>query len=119
MIPTALTIVATRLPPDKQPVGVALFGMTAVLGPVVGPVIGGWLTENASWHYLFFINVPIGLGLLVLLFVGLPHEKAQPAQVLEGDWFGILGLIIGSAASPWCWRTGSASSGSPRTSSSR
>ena len=95
MIPTALTIVATRLPPEKQPIGVALFGMTAVLGPVVGPVIGGWLTENASWHYLFFINVPIGLGLLVLLFVGLPHEKARPAQVLQGDWFGILGLIIG------------------------
>lgn len=95
MIPTALSIVATRLPPDKQPIGVALFGMTAVLGPVVGPLIGGWLTENASWHYLFFINIPIGLGLLVLLFVGLPHENAQPGKILEGDWFGILGLVIG------------------------
>ena len=46
MIPTALTIVATRLPPEKQPIGVALFGMTAVLGPVLGPIVGGWLTEK-------------------------------------------------------------------------
>jgi DHA2 family multidrug resistance protein len=46
MIPTALTIVATRLPPRQQPVGIALFGMTAVLGPVLGPVVGGYLTEH-------------------------------------------------------------------------
>ena len=64
MIPTALSIVATRLPAREQPIGVALFGVTAVLGPILGPVLGGWLTENVSWHYAFFLNVPIGIGLL-------------------------------------------------------
>ena len=48
LIPTAMTIVAKRLPPHQQPIGMALFGMTVILGPVMGPLIGGWLTENLS-----------------------------------------------------------------------
>ncbi|TMV77347.1 multidrug efflux MFS transporter [Thioclava sp. BHET1] len=48
MIPTALTIVSTRLPPAQRPIGIALFGFTAIMGPVIGPLIGGWLTENVS-----------------------------------------------------------------------
>ncbi len=60
LIPTALTIIATRLPREQQPIGTAFFGVTAILGPVMGPLIGGWLTENVSWHYAFFLNVPVG-----------------------------------------------------------
>ena len=95
MIPTALTIVATRLPPAQQTMGTALFGMTVILGPVVGPLLGGWLTENFSWHYAFFINVPICAALVVLLLVGLPHEKARLSELWYGDWLGIAGLSIG------------------------
>lgn len=46
LIPTAMTIVATRLPARQQPIGMALFGVTVILGPVVGPLLGGWLTES-------------------------------------------------------------------------
>ncbi|KAF1019956.1 MAG: Multidrug export protein EmrB [Paracidovorax wautersii] len=95
MIPTALTIVATRLPPAQQTVGTALFGMTVILGPVVGPLLGGWLTENFSWHYAFFINVPICVALVVLLLVGLETERARWADLLKGDWLGIVGLSVG------------------------
>jgi len=59
LIPTALTLVATRLPPHQQALGMAVTAMAALLGPVIGPLVGGWLTENFSWHYAFFINVPI------------------------------------------------------------
>ena len=92
MIPTAQTIIATRLPRSQQPIGTAMFGATAILGPVVGPLIGGWLTENLSWHYAFFLNVPICIGLIVLLFVGLPPSKPQPKQFQQADWLGIFGL---------------------------
>lgn len=92
MIPTAQTIIATRLPRSQQPIGTAMFGVTAILGPVIGPVIGGWLTENLSWHYAFFLNIPICIGLIVLLLVGLPHEKPKSGQLREADWFGIVGL---------------------------
>lgn len=95
MIPTALTIVATRLPPRQRPLGIALFGMTAVLGPVLGPVIGGWLTENLSWHYAFFLNLPIGVGLIALLMLGLKGERIRWSMFAEADVPGILGLALG------------------------
>jgi DHA2 family multidrug resistance protein len=95
LIPTAQTIIATRLPRSQQPVGTAMFGATAILGPVLGPVIGGWLTENVSWHYAFFLNVPVCAVLVVLILVGLPHEKSKLSQLLEADWLGILGLAMG------------------------
>lgn len=95
LIPTAMTIIATRLPRDQQPIGNAMFGMTAILGPVIGPVLGGWLTENVSWHYAFFINLPIGFALLTLLAVALPHQKPKWELLREADWFGIAGLAMG------------------------
>ncbi|QSR20382.1 MDR family MFS transporter [Novosphingobium sp. KA1] len=95
LIPTAMTIVATRLPRAQQPIGNALFGATALLGPVVGPVLGGWLTENVSWHYAFFLNLPVGIALATLLLVAIPHQKADLGLIREADWLGILGLALG------------------------
>ncbi len=95
MIPTAHTIIAQRLPPRQQPIGVALFGLTAVMGPLLGPVIGGWMTENLSWHYAFFINLPIGIILVLLLLFGLKHEPARLDLLREADWLGIAGLALG------------------------
>jgi DHA2 family multidrug resistance protein len=95
MIPMALIIVATRLPPSQQPLGIALFGMTAVLGPVLGPVIGGWMTEHISWHYAFFLNLPIGVGLVALLTVGLTGDRARWEMFAEADLFGLVGLALG------------------------
>lgn len=95
LIPTAMTIIATRLPPDKQPIGTAMFGATAVLGPVLGPLVGGWLTEAYTWHYTFFINVPIGVLSLVLLMIGLPNGKTKFALLRQADWLGIAGLALG------------------------
>ena len=98
MIPTALTIVSTMLPPAQRSIGIALFGFTAVFGPVAGPILGGYLTENYSWHYAFFINVPLGVGLLALLLIGLPAKKAHLALIAEADWLGIGGLALGLGA---------------------
>jgi DHA2 family multidrug resistance protein len=95
LIPTAMTIVAKRLPPHQQPIGMALFGMTVILGPVLGPLLGGWLTENLSWHYAFFVNVPVCALLLLLLLLGLPHERTNWVFLREADWFGIIGMILG------------------------
>ena len=95
MIPTAQTIIAQRLPPNQQPIGTAMFGVTAIMGPVLGPLIGGWLTENISWHYAFFLNVPICFLLITLLLVGLPHRKTRLDLLGEADWIGIAGLALG------------------------
>ncbi|GAA0765548.1 multidrug efflux MFS transporter [Ideonella azotifigens] len=95
MIPTAQTIVRTRLPRHQLPAGMTLFGLTVLLGPLLGPVIGGWLTENISWHWCFFINVPICVGLVGLLLWGLPADRAQLREFLGADWLGIAGLALG------------------------
>jgi DHA2 family multidrug resistance protein len=98
LIPTAMTIIATRLPRSRQPIGTALFGVTAILGPLLGPLIGGWLTENFSWHYAFFLNLPVGGLLVTLLIVALPHQRPHLEQFIEADWLGIAGLAIGLGA---------------------
>ncbi|EQB15929.1 DHA2 family efflux MFS transporter permease subunit [Sphingobium lactosutens] len=95
LIPTAMMIIATRLPPPQQPAGMALFSVTAVFGPLVGPLLGGWLTENYSWHYAFFINVPIGIILVILLFASIPHQKLRLGELRQADWLGIIGMAVG------------------------
>lgn len=95
MIPTAQTIIRTRLPRHQLPVGMTMFGLIVILGPLLGPVVGGWLTENVSWHWCFFINVPVCAALLALLLLGLPRERMHLDQFLRADWLGIIGLAVG------------------------
>jgi DHA2 family multidrug resistance protein len=95
LIPTAITIVRTRLPASKQPVGVALFGMVATFAPAIGPTVGGWLTENWSWHYIFYLNIVPGLAALALQLGALDRERPQLADFWQADWLGIAGMAIG------------------------
>jgi len=95
MIPTAQTIIRMRLPRKQLPVGMSIFGLIVLLGPLLGPVLGGWLAENVSWTWCFFINIPVCVGLVVLLIVGLPADKPNWPSFFKADWLGIVGLAIG------------------------
>jgi DHA2 family multidrug resistance protein len=95
LIPTAITIVRTRLPSSKQPVGVAMFGMVATFAPAIGPTVGGWLTENWSWHYIFYLNVVPGFVALALQYGALDREKPRLAEFWQVDWLGIIAMAIG------------------------
>ncbi|MGY2290940.1 DHA2 family efflux MFS transporter permease subunit [Pseudomonas sp. SDO528_S397] len=95
MIPTAQTIVRTRLPAHQLAIGTTMFGMTVILGPLLGPVIGGWLTENIDWRWCFFLNLPISIALITLLITGLPSERMNLQHFFKADWLGILGLAMG------------------------
>src|SRR5471030_3190292 len=92
MIPTAQMIIRTRLPRSQLPLGMSLFGVIVILGPVLGPVVGGWLAENVSWHWCFFLNIPVCAGLVLLLLLGLPPEKPVWDDFFKADWLGIFGL---------------------------
>jgi MFS transporter, DHA2 family, multidrug resistance protein len=98
LIPTALTLVARRLPPSQQPIGLALTAMTALVGPAIGPMLGGWLTDNLSWHYAFFINVPICALQVALIVVAIRPAAADWSELRRADWAGVLGMIVGLGA---------------------
>src|SRR5712675_1280739 len=65
--PMAQAIMADSFEPSKRGLAFALYGIVAVLAPSIGPTVGGWLTDNYSWHWIFYINIPIGLLALVLV----------------------------------------------------
>src|SRR5437879_4547926 len=59
--PSSQAILMDSFPPEKQGVAMTLFGLAALIGPIVGPTLGGWLVVNYDWRYIFYINVPVGL----------------------------------------------------------
>ncbi len=98
LIPSALTLVATRLPPRQQVIGLAFTAVSALLGPSVGPLLGGWLTENYGWSYAFFINVPICMLQITILMVAIGKSRGSFAELRKADWRGIAGMVIGLGA---------------------
>ena len=95
LIPLAFSLVVQLLPLNKRAVGMALFGVTATFAPAIGPTFGGWLTENLSWHYIFYINVPPAILLIVMVRYGLDDEVASFSKFKKADWFGIATMGIG------------------------
>jgi MFS transporter, DHA2 family, multidrug resistance protein len=95
LIPSAMTVVLTSLPASKQPVGLAVFGITAVFAPSIGPTLGGWLTENFSWHYSFYINVLPGALMVAGVWYGIYQQKPQYDLLKQGDWWGIGSMALG------------------------
>src|ERR1700759_2148507 len=69
MVPVAQSILADAFPPAKRGQAFAVFGVAVVVAPVVGPTLGGWLSDNVSWEWCFLINVPVGLIALALISV--------------------------------------------------
>ncbi|MCW6512882.1 MDR family MFS transporter [Lichenifustis flavocetrariae] len=89
LIPTAITIVRTKLPKSQQAVGIALFGLTATFAPAIGPTVGGWLTDNLSWHYIFYLNLVPGPIALALQLYALDKAPLRIEELANGDWLGI------------------------------
>src|SRR5229473_1064662 len=96
MVPVAQSILADLFPPAKRGQAFALFGVAVVVAPVVGPTLGGWLSDNVSWQWCFLINVPVGviamaLIALVLREPGTAHAESHSQQ---GNGFDVVGFIL-------------------------
>ena len=96
LVPLSQSILVDINPPEKRGPAMALWGMAVMAGPVLGPMIGGWLTYNYTWRYVFYINVPIGILTLIGVRAFLPADKANPREKL--DWFGFGTLSLAIAA---------------------
>jgi DHA2 family multidrug resistance protein len=95
MAPLTQAVLFNINPPERFGRAMALFTMAVVVAPVVGPVVGGYLTEDFSWRWCFFINVPAGIGSVLLLWTFLPSEEGKPRRF---DFLGFASLGIAVAA---------------------
>ena len=98
LIPMAFTIIITLLPKSKQPIGLSLFAISAVFAPAIGPTIGGYLTENFSWQYTFYVNAVPGAVMIAMLWFSLESAPMQLHLLKQGDWPGIVTLSVGLGA---------------------
>jgi DHA2 family multidrug resistance protein len=103
--PTEQAILRQTFPPEEQGMAMALFGIAVMLGPAFGPTLGGWIVDNWSWPWIFYINLPVGILGLVMVqnFVHEPEDlraanaAAAVKQRKHMDWAGIALLSVGVA----------------------
>ena len=98
LIPMAFTLIITLLPKAKQPIGLALFALSATFAPAIGPTIGGYLTENLGWQFIFYVNLVPGAIMIGMLYFSLDAKPMKLSLLREGDWSGIITMAIGLAA---------------------
>ncbi len=113
--PTEQAILRQTFPPEEQGMAMALFGLAVVVGPAAGPALGGYLLDNFSWPWIFYINLPIGLlGIfMVTRFVHEPEDiraanRARAAEQRKNlDWLGIVLMTVGLASLQYVLEEGS------------
>src|ERR1700737_2240772 len=98
LIPMAFTLIITLLPRAKQPIGLALFALSAPFSPAIGPTIGGYLTENFGWQYIFYVNLAPGALMIGMLWFSLEAKPMKLSLLREGDWPGVITMAIGLSA---------------------
>jgi len=96
MVPLAQSILADSFPPAKRGQAFALFGVAVVVAPVVGPTLGGWLSDNISWQWCFLVNVPVGVFAMAMIALVLREPKTARAesQSQQGNKFDVVGFIL-------------------------
>ncbi len=96
MIPLSQAILMESFPPNEQQLAMAMWGMGLMVAPILGPTVGGWITDNWNWRWNFYINIPIGAlaFLMVSAFVHDPPHLAQRKADGHVDYLGIIYLVL-------------------------
>lgn len=101
LLATSQTILTETYPKEQRGLSTAIFGMGVIIGPTLGPPLGGWITDNYSWPYIFYVNIPLGIiaCLLTLQYLRNPKfEGGVKARNASIDWLGIGLLTLGVGA---------------------
>jgi len=93
LVPLSQSVMLDAYPPERRGAAMGIWGMGVMLGPIMGPTLGGFLTDQYSWHWVFLINLPVGivtvLGLLLFM------DETRPQSHLRFDWLGFIALAVG------------------------
>jgi DHA2 family multidrug resistance protein len=96
LVPLSQAVLLDAYSAEERGQAMAIWGVGVMLGPIMGPTLGAWLTDNYSWHWVFLINLPIGvitvLGLMMFM------EETEKQEHMRFDWFGFIALAIGIGA---------------------
>jgi MFS transporter, DHA2 family, multidrug resistance protein len=96
LVPLSQSVMLDIYPSDQRGQAMALWGMGVMLGPIMGPTLGGWLTDSFNWRWVFFVNLPFGiLTTLGIMFV---MDETRARRDIAFDWFGFLSLSLGIGA---------------------
>src|SRR5207253_2363644 len=99
--PSEQAILMDTFPPNKRGMGLAVYGIAVVVAPTIGPTLGGWITDNYSWRWIFFINLPVGiltLFLVLRLVEDPPWMKRLTGAAVKIDYIGVALLTLGVGA---------------------
>ncbi|WNL47936.1 DHA2 family efflux MFS transporter permease subunit [Dyella sp. BiH032] len=94
MVALSLTLLLSSYPKAKQGIALAMWAMTVVVAPIFGPILGGWLTDNFSWPWIFYINVPVG-ALAAVITWALLHKRETKTYKTPIDLVGLILLVVG------------------------
>lgn len=97
MVPLSQSLLLNNSPPDKKGLALALWSMTVIVAPIIGPVLGGWITDNINWPWIFYINLPVGIlsAFMTWSLLGRRNSQTQPVPI---DKMGLFLLVIGVGA---------------------
>ncbi|MEC9356275.1 MAG: DHA2 family efflux MFS transporter permease subunit [Pseudomonadota bacterium] len=96
LVPLSQTTLLDSYPREQQGSAMAAWGVGVMIGPILGPALGGWLTEHYSWRWVFYINVPIGIATFLALSAALPKSEPRRAEPMDFKGFAFLSIAIGS-----------------------
>jgi DHA2 family multidrug resistance protein len=96
LVPLSQSVLLDAYSVEERGQAMAIWGIGVMLGPILGPTLGAWLTDNYSWHWVFLINLPIGVATAIGMMVFM--EETQRHEHLRFDWLGFLALAVGIGA---------------------
>ncbi|WP_129643242.1 DHA2 family efflux MFS transporter permease subunit [Peristeroidobacter agariperforans] len=93
MVPGSQALMLMLFPPAKKGLALALWSMTTLVAPIMGPVLGGWISDNATWPWIFYINIPVGLFTFAVCWFQL-RKRETPTRKLPVDTIGLSLLVV-------------------------
>ncbi|BBD78868.1 DHA2 family efflux MFS transporter permease subunit [Aerosticca soli] len=97
LVPLSQTLLLANYPPKRRTIALALWAMMVVVAPIFGPILGGWITDNYAWPWIFFINVPVGIFTLFVVFGLLRDRETRTVKVpVDAIGLGLLAVGVGS-----------------------
>ena len=95
LVPVSQSILLESFPRKQHGMAMAIFGLGAMVGPILGPIMGGWITDNWSWRWIFYINIPIGMLSIVMNIIVIEDPPWMKRQKMQIDYWGLVLLAVG------------------------